>query len=320
MVRILIRRFVCAREGATILEYAIVAPVFFLMLFAIVEYGLYTFHSVAVESAVSQAARAASIGRTGAASGACTATSDRVGYVQCILRDKTSGLINSDSVTVVANLVANGGVPASQTPDICMTDPPRAGGTCPPDTKFLDSNGNGVFDGSTGLTSTSLGNPGDLVEIRVFYPWKVQIPLMKEFFGCRGDQNQAGCQQGVAMITAATVLKNEPFGPASSSSTSSSSSGGEDTSSSSGGDTGGGDTVPSAPPAGDTGGGDTAPSAPPAGDTGGGDTAPSAPPASDTGGGDTAPSAPPASDTGGGGVTTDKGGGGHGRDSGLEAY
>ena len=210
MVLKFIQRFLAARAGATILEYSLVAPIFFLLLFAIVEYGLFTFHSVAIESAVMQSARTASLGRSNASTGACTATSDRVGYLQCVLRDKTSGLINASSIVITANTVAGGGVPASATPDICFGNPPRVGGVCPTGTPWQDVNGNGVYDAGTALTVASLGNAGDLVEVRVYYPWKVQIPFMKEFFGCRGNPGP-GCQQGVAMITSATVLKNEPF-------------------------------------------------------------------------------------------------------------
>lgn len=206
-----IGRFIKNCAGATIVEFAIVAPVFFLLLAGIVEYGLYTFSSVAIESAVMQAARTASLGRSSGSAGPCTATTDRVGYIQCVLRDKTSSLINADTITITANLVANGGVPASVSPDICMKSPPTVGGPCPPGTPWQDVNGNNAYDAGTPMTVASMGNAGDLVEVRVYYPWKVQIPFMKSFFGCRGDQAKAGCKEGIIMISSSTVLKNEPF-------------------------------------------------------------------------------------------------------------
>ena len=207
--------------GATIIEFAIVAPVFLLLLGAIVEYGLYMFHSVAIESAVMQAARTASIGKTQSSTGPCAATRDRAEYIQCYVKDRTSNLINADAISIQANTVANGGLGSVVMPDICMTNPTTTGSTCPTGTPWLEVNGINGYQGGSGLTMASMGNAGDLVEIRVNYPWRVQIPFMKSFFGCRGDQQQAGCQQGVAMIAAATVLKNEPFSGASSSSSSS---------------------------------------------------------------------------------------------------
>jgi hypothetical protein len=231
-----IGRFIKNCVGATIVEFAIVAPVFFLLLAGIVEYGLYTFSSVAIESAVMQAARTASLGKSSDKAGsgrACEGTADRVGYIKCVLRDKTSSLINADTITITANLVANGGVPASVSPDICMTDPPTVGGPCPKDTPWQDVNGNNKYDPGTAMTEASMGNAGDLVEVRVYYPWKVQIPFMKSFFGCRGDQAQAGCKEGIIMISSSTVLKNEPFDTGGGSS--GSGSGGSSTSASSSG-------------------------------------------------------------------------------------
>ena len=201
------------RSGATLVEFAIIAPIFFLMLFSIIEYGLVMFSSVVIESAVMHASRVVSIGAD-SGSGACANSPNRVENVKCIVRQKTSGLIHADSVLFVANPVAQGGLAALSKPDICLFDPPqtpKVGGPCPQGTKWQDLNGNGVYDAGPGeATPASLGGAGELVEIRVYYPWKVQIPFVQEFFGCRTG-GVAGCEKGVIMITSATVLKNEPF-------------------------------------------------------------------------------------------------------------
>jgi hypothetical protein len=73
------------------------------------------------------------------------------------------------------------------------------GGPCDPPLLFEDVNGNGVYDAS--VPAVSLGNPGDIIEVRVFYPWSLQIPLMKQFFG----------QRGVLMLTSSAIVKNEAF-------------------------------------------------------------------------------------------------------------
>ncbi|MBN8544151.1 MAG: pilus assembly protein [Alphaproteobacteria bacterium] len=176
--------------GATIVEFALVAPVFFLLLMAIIEFGLIGFHQVAIESAVAATAREASLGK--AAPGG-----DRVEYVRTHLRQKLRGLINSSQLQISASTVVSGGTTAS--PDICMDDPPRLGGPCEPPLIYEETNDIPGYQGAD--ASVSLGNAGDVVEVRVLYPWRVQLPLMSRFFG----------NNGVFLITANTIVKNEPF-------------------------------------------------------------------------------------------------------------
>ena len=56
-----VRRTRRREDGATIVEAALIAPVFFLLLFGIVECGAFMFNRTAVGDAVAQAARAGSI-------------------------------------------------------------------------------------------------------------------------------------------------------------------------------------------------------------------------------------------------------------------
>ncbi|MFZ4125612.1 MAG: TadE/TadG family type IV pilus assembly protein [Rickettsiales bacterium] len=176
--------------GATLIEFALVAPVFFLLLMAIIEFGLIGFHQVAIESAVAATAREASLGKA-------TTSGDRVEYVRTHLRQKLKGLINANQLQISASTVVSGGTSAS--PDICMDDPPRLGGPCDPPLIFEEVNNIPGYQGADALVS--LGNAGDVVEVRVLYPWRVQLPLMSRFFG----------QNGVFLITANTIVKNEPF-------------------------------------------------------------------------------------------------------------
>ncbi|MFN8972929.1 MAG: TadE/TadG family type IV pilus assembly protein [Alphaproteobacteria bacterium] len=183
------KRFFQQQSGATIIEFAVVAPVVFLLLMGLIEFGRISFTQVAIESATASAAREASIGK--AISG------DRVQYIKQTIRNKLASALNENQLIISANTVAAGGVTA--TPDICMKSPPVIGGPCDPPLLFEDVNGNGVYDAS--VPAVSLGNPGDVIEVRVFYPWSVQIPLMKQFFG----------QRGVLMLTSSAIVKNEAF-------------------------------------------------------------------------------------------------------------
>ena len=197
-------------SGATIVEFALVAPVFFLILFAVFEFGLITFSNVVIESAVMHASRAASLGKTSNSSGPCATTADRLGYVTCVIRDRTSVLINADRLIISANPVSGGGTPATSVPDICMTVPPSSPAACDPPLYYQEVNGTSGYQGPGAVNNASLGASGELVELRVSYPWRVQMPFMSSFFGCQGAQ-KAGCQQGIIMLTSATVFKNEPF-------------------------------------------------------------------------------------------------------------
>jgi hypothetical protein len=155
----------------------------------LIEFGMIGFSQVAIESAVASTAREASIGHA--------VGGDRVQYVRQHLRTKLDGLINADKLVVAANTVSAGGVVGE--PDICMDDPPRVGGACNPPLAYEEINGIPGYQGT--VPAVSLGSAGDLIELRVYYPWRVQFPFMKSMFG----------DKGVIMITANAIVKNEPF-------------------------------------------------------------------------------------------------------------
>ncbi len=192
MKRSLFSKFKRDENGATAVEFAIVSTVFFMMMMGIVEYGLFTMSQVAIESAVTQAGRSAAIGSTTAP--------DRALQVSALIQQKTGGLINASSVSVTAAKVSDGG---TLTPDLCMNGPNGTAttGNCPPGTQFVEVNGMMGYQGNATMNNTSLGAPGDLIEVRASYPWHVLFPILGQFFGTNG----------VVLITSSTVVKNEPL-------------------------------------------------------------------------------------------------------------
>jgi hypothetical protein len=186
-----IRQFAPNAEGVTIIEFAIVAPVFFLLLLGIIEFGLIGLHSVALDAAVAQTSRQASIGNVP------PQYPDRVAYITDELQRRTDGLINSDQIVISANLVSAGGAPTP--PDICLTDPPTVGGVCPSGTPFEEVNGIPGYQGAA--SPVTLGAAGDVVAVQAVLPWRVQIPFMGQFFG----------ENGTLLLRSSTVVKNEPF-------------------------------------------------------------------------------------------------------------
>lgn len=189
----ILRKLTSNQDGATIIEFAVVAPIFFFIIFCIIELGLLLFSQVALESATMQVSRSASICNQSAGG----AGADCASAVRELIRQRTRGLINGENIVVEANTLAAGGVQTQ--PELCGTNPPRAvaTGACPAGTPFQDTNNNGRYDG---IGNVSTGNAGDLVEIRVSYPWRIMIPMMEHVYG----------NNGLLMLSASTVIKNEP--------------------------------------------------------------------------------------------------------------
>ncbi len=200
----MLRRCWHNREGAAIIEFALIAPLFFFLMFCILELGLLTFSQIALESATMQVSRSAAIGTSGQG---C----DRACTVRRLIEEKTRGLIDGENVVVEANTLANGGV--QRAPEFCLTEPPTVAppsGTCPNGVGCLDTNNNGRCDGPG---SVSLGAAGDLVEIRVSYPWQLKIPFLDtiSFSANTPRTGRLYGREGVVLLSASTVIKNEPF-------------------------------------------------------------------------------------------------------------
>jgi len=202
-----IRNFIRNRDGASLVEFAIVAPVFFLLIMGIIEFGLFMFHKVAIEAITMQVGREASL-NTSSGYGNCNGGNDRYAYIRCYVREKSSGLINGDQVEVNINTVAQGGTTA---PDICLEGGTPSTTSCPPGGSFEEVNGIPDFQGTSTLNRP--GAAGELIEVRVSYPWQVLVPFMSKIIGSEQPPTKAGdppTRSGVVMITSTTVFRNEP--------------------------------------------------------------------------------------------------------------
>jgi hypothetical protein len=186
------RSFYRQQQGATIIEFALVAPVFFILIMGIIEFGMILFHQVVVESVTIQASRLASLN-------VATPGCDRVCTVRRLVEEKAGGLLRTDRIAISANRVSGSASP--RVPEYCLTTPPSypaADGSCPPSVPCDDVNNNNRCDGPANM---SLGDAGDLIEIRVSYPHELITPGLSALMG----------RNGVWMSTTATVVKNEPF-------------------------------------------------------------------------------------------------------------
>jgi Flp pilus assembly protein TadG len=166
-------------SGATAVEFAMVAPVFFLMVGVIMETGLMLFTEYALQTSVQEAAR---IVRTGQAqSAAMTLT-----QFKTELCEIAGTLIDCNGkVSVYMTSAAS----SFQTLNTSMPSYLNVGAK---------------DDGSANPTSFSCGAPGTPVALIATYDWEFAIPYFMSFFGnIAGDKKRR--MAGVA------IFKNEPY-------------------------------------------------------------------------------------------------------------
>ncbi len=197
-----------SNDGATIIEFAVVAPVFFLIMFGMMEFGLYMYHKITVERIAVDVSRISSIQKISDSS--CptdtskTTKERQIDYIKCVVKEKSSALINGDRTQVqIANLSAG---ETSKAPDICLNDPEHPSSETPKeDCKIyedVDGDGNYTPSGGINTGSTNVAGVGDVIEVRISYPWSIQMPFMSQFFG-------GPAHNGVVMISESTIIRNE---------------------------------------------------------------------------------------------------------------
>ena len=161
-------------RGATALEFALVAPPFFFMIFAIFELALVYLVSVTLDNATQQAARQI---RTGQSQSSGTYTSAMFVSAVCAnmgwLQSTCNTSLFVDSETKASFGASN---PSS----------PVQGGTWTP--------GNLKFD---------MGGPGSIVILHTYFQWKLITPVL---YG--GLQTLPG---GISVVSATTTFRNEPY-------------------------------------------------------------------------------------------------------------
>lgn len=169
-------------RGATILEFALIAPVFFMMLFALFDLGYQMYVESVIEGTLHRAARRASIGNTS------ISTIDA--YVRQQLQAFTTTRVDIDKKSYY------------QFSGVDRAEADADGdGICEPGETFIDENRNGTFDTAAQSGSTGFGNSDDIVFYTVTVRYKRLFPLAA-FLGWSPD----------VIASANTVLRNQPYG------------------------------------------------------------------------------------------------------------
>jgi Flp pilus assembly protein TadG len=160
-----------ARGGSAALEFALVAPIFFLLMFAIIETSIIYFAQASLQYAVNDVAR---LVRTGQAQAMSQST-----FRTQICNDIAPLLACSGNLQIDVESFANFSAATYPAP--------------------LDSNNNL----NSSLDNYQLGTACSVVLVRAFYTWGVITPLLTPFLVNMSSNNH--------LIYAAAAFRNEPF-------------------------------------------------------------------------------------------------------------
>jgi Flp pilus assembly protein TadG len=176
-VRTILRRFRRNRGGSAAVEFALVAPVFFALLFAIIETALMFFASQVLETVTANSARMVLTGQAQTA-GYLTGSDFKsgvicqLGSVANVLFDCTNGIyIDVESYSSFGSVPFNSQIDASN--------------------NFINN------------MKYCPGNGGDIVVVRLFYQW----PLFVTGLG----YNIANLSGSKRLLAATAAFRNEPF-------------------------------------------------------------------------------------------------------------
>lgn len=187
-----IRWIVENSKGATIVEFALVAPLFFLTLFGVLDYGMQFYGQHVLQGAVSQAARNATLETYANNQQALD------GVVEARVRQLFGGATlvftrkayqSFDDVGKPENIYERASEPGI----------PRVDGQLDPGECFDDANGSGRWEADR----FRAGNGG--ADDVVHYVVEANINRLFPFWALMG-------QPEVTTLRAATVLRNQPYG------------------------------------------------------------------------------------------------------------
>jgi Flp pilus assembly protein TadG len=168
----ILRRFGRNRKGAAAVEFALVAPMFFAVLFAIIEMALVFFASQILETVTQDTSR---LIMTGQAQNAAF-TQAQFKNAVCAKLVTMFDCVNGVSIDVQSY---------PQFSSVDISDPIDAGKNFVPPNNYLP------------------GGPGDIVVVRLFYKW----PLFVTGLGF----NIANVGTNQKLLTATAAFQNEPY-------------------------------------------------------------------------------------------------------------
>ncbi|MCS4089673.1 TadE/TadG family type IV pilus assembly protein [Rhizobium sp. BK176] len=177
-----------SEEGATAVEFAMVAPVLIFLTFAIIEMGLAFGADIVLKEATYDAAR---LGRTGFVAEKSTQDAmvkERVKSMAGVIMDTDKIVISSLSYKSFDTL---------KKPEPFVDK--NGNGVRDDGENFTDVNGNGKWDADQG--ASGYGGTAQVVRYTVTYPWTFHTPVIKNIVG----------NDGTIELSATAVVQNEPY-------------------------------------------------------------------------------------------------------------
>ncbi|MBY3433307.1 pilus assembly protein [Rhizobium laguerreae] len=180
--------FRASEEGATAVEFAIIAPVLIFVTFAIVESGLAFGADIVLKEATYDAAR---LGRTGFV----TEESTQDATVKERVKSMAGVIMDADKIVVTSLSYKSFDTLKKPEPFI-----DKNGNDIRDDGEnYTDVNGNGKYDLDQG--ASGYGGTAQVVRYTVTYPWTFHTPFLKEIIG----------NDGTIELSATAVVQNEPY-------------------------------------------------------------------------------------------------------------
>jgi len=169
-----------AKSGMAAVEFALIAPVFLLLLFAILETSLALFANMMLENGMKSVAR---LIRTGQVQGS-NMTQAQFRQALC---NQVNIVLSCDANKLYIDVRAYSSF---------------AGSSFPPP---IDANGNLNPNLNTWQpgTSSQLTNNNAIVLVRAFYTWQMFTPLIGHYY--------ANMANNTRLLTASAAFRNEPF-------------------------------------------------------------------------------------------------------------
>ena len=186
----LLRRFRRNREGSVAVQFMLVAPLFFALLFAIVETALMFFASQILETVAQQSARAIMTGQ------AQNGSPSVCGGSPCTPATFKSYVCSQIPAILTCNNLSVDVQNYQSFANITITNP-------------IDSNGNlnsSNFGYNPGASSACTGNvscSNSIVKVTLYYPWQLFVTGL--------GYNISSMANNQRLLTAVAVFRNEPY-------------------------------------------------------------------------------------------------------------
>jgi hypothetical protein len=181
-------------RGASVVEFALIGPMFILVIFIVLQIGMIGWAKSSLETAVRDAARFAVTGATG------TGPSRDASIIAGIeSRMSMFHLVPGQHITLTSKSYPSF---ADMAQPEKMKNDANSNGVCDAGDTYFDYNGNGIHDAD--MAKLGYGGPDDVVMYNVTFPLDPIVPASASLFHFGSVFN----------LQATAAVQNEPFGTA----------------------------------------------------------------------------------------------------------